>query len=108
MDMDSMMEMGEAEGVKSKAEKKAKIKALLSEAMACCDEAGYSIGDIMKDLKIGAEQPDDSDDMEEAGDEYAEDGSELDAPESGESDEGMGAKKALVIAALKKKQGMIS
>lgn len=102
-----MIEMSEAEGVKSKSDKKAKIKALLSEAQACCDEAGYSLGDILKDLKLGAAQPDDSDDMEEAGEEYAEDGSQLDAPESGESDEGMGAKKALVIAALKKKQGMM-
>lgn len=101
MDMDQMMEqMGGAESGEpmGKAEKVARIKSLVSEAKALADDCGYDIGEAMKDLKMDAAQPDDSDDMEEAADAY--EGGE-DSPEMGDEKE---KNKALAIAVLKKKK----
>lgn len=102
MDMDMLMEkMGASESGESmgKSEKIARIKSLVSEAKSLAEDCGYDIGEAMKDLKMGAEQPDDSSDMEEAEEAYEED----DSPEMGESDD-KAQKKALAIAVLKKKK----
>jgi hypothetical protein len=102
MDMEQMMEQmggsesGEAMG---KSEKVARIKSLVSEAKALADDCGYDMGEALKDLQMDAAQPDDSDDMEEAGEAYEQD----DSPEMGDSSD-KAKNKALAIEVLKKKK----
>lgn len=100
MDMEEMMGGMESGAPMGKKEKVARINSLMSEAKALADECGYDIGSAIKDLKMNASMPDNSDDMEEAGEAYE---AGDDSPEHGD----MEAKKALAVAVLKKKKAMM-
>ena len=101
MDMEEMMGGMESGAPMGKSEKVARINALMGEAKALADECGYDIGSAIKDLKMNASMPDNSDDMEEAGEAYE---AGDDSPEHGDD---MEAKKALAISVLKKKKAMM-
>lgn len=99
------LESPSADMAKSKGAKKKSIQEVCAEMKAIVDEAGYEMGDVLKSMQMDSAQPDDSMDMEEADEAVSEDSDE---PEHGGEEGGdREDKKAMVIAMLKKKQGMM-